>query len=260
MDVDLATDYQYQYPDTHYEIVTTPEAVDSFYKAKQEIYEPVEGETIFIIARHGEAEANVTRAYDGRTLNLSLTEKGVKQGVEAGVKLKEKVLHIDHVITTSMCRTDQTAEEMLKAFPESQPSHSVDTRFLERYVGKYEGHALTELEFANKQDKKISTLPELTFEAKMRFSPEEGEIESYASIWERVHNGIQENGSALQGRVVLVVTHSGTMRSIFWHLTQKLGFFVPYANFKPDNGAFMIISVKDGEISLLETQKITILN
>lgn len=27
------------------------------------------------------------------------------------------------------------------------------------------------------------------------------------------------------GQIVLAVTHSGTMRSIYWHLTQDLGFF-----------------------------------
>ena len=253
--------YNYQYPSREklYELVKTPGADAKFYQAKQDKYEPAEGETIFIIARHGENVSNVNKTYDGRTLNLPLTLKGVKQGENAGKGLKGKITHIDHVITTSMVRTDETAAEMLKAFPDSHPSHSVDTRFMERNAGKYEGGPLTELEFTNKKDKATSASTALSFEEKMQYSPEEGVIESYASIWTRAHEGIQENASELKGRVVLIVTHSGTMRSIYWHLTEKLGFFVPYANFKPDNGAYMIVSVKDGEISLLETQEINII-
>jgi len=40
------------------------------------------------------------------------------------------------------------------------------------------------------------------------------------------------------------------MRSMYWHLAKD---FVPYANFKPDNSSYMAVSVKDGEMNLLET-------
>lgn len=255
----LHMDVKYEYKEMPYEIVFNKEDVDAFYTSKRDIYEPEAGETIFIIARHGENESNVARTFDGRTLNLPLTAKGHAQGEKAGKKLSNKVTHIDHVITTPMCRTHQTAMKMLEAFPESQPEFTKDSRLLERHVGKYEGGPLEALEPTNKEDKRISAAPELSFEEKMRFSPEENEIETYASIWERAHESLQQNGSELKGKVVLAVTHSGTIRSIYWHLTQQLGFFVPYANFKPDNGAYMIVSVKDGEMTLLETDDINII-
>lgn len=251
----IAVEYQYQ--QAKYEIVQTKQEVNRFFASKP-TYDPVDGETIFIIARHGENESNIARTYDGRTLNLPLTRKGYEQGEAAGKKLSNKVTHIDHVITTSMCRTDQTAKEMLKAFPLSQPVVTVDNRFLERNVGKYEGGSLEALEPTNKEDKRVSSSPNLSFEDKMKFEPEDG-IESYASIWKRVHEGLQQSSLELRGKVVLVVTHSGTIRSIYWHLTQKLGFFVPYKNFKPDNGAYMIVSVKNGDMTLLETADIKII-
>lgn len=248
---------EYQYIQSSYEIVQTDEKVDQYITKKREMYEPMDGETIFIIVRHGENESNIAKTYDGRTLNLPLTEKGYAQGEAVGKKLSSKVSHIDHVITTSMCRTQQTAKEILKAFPLSQPRLVEDNRFLERYVGKYEGGSLEALEPTNREDKRISSSPDHSFEYKMKFKPEEG-IESYASIWKRAHEGLQQNSLNLKGKAVLVITHSGTIRSIYWHLTQKLGFFVPYENFKPDNGAFMIVSVKDSDISLLETDDIKI--
>ena len=142
------------YADIQHKIVYNKADVESFYKNKQEIYEPEDGETIIIIARHGENESNIARTYDGRTLNKPLTPKGHEQGENAG---------------------------------------------------------------------------------------------------------LQQRSSELKGKVVLVVTHSGTIRSIYWHLAHQLNFFVPYVHFKPKNGAYMIVSVKNGEMTLRETNDISII-
>lgn len=250
--------YTYNYQSKQCEIIFDKEAAESFYNKKQEVYECKDGETIFIIARHGENESNVAGTYDGRTLNLPLTEKGYVQGELAGKKLSKKFTHIDRVITTPMIRTHQTATKILEAFPLTQSIFTEDSGFLERYVDKYEGGPLKALEPTNKEDKKISASKELSFEEKMKFSPEEG-IESYASIWARAYKSLQQAHSESKGQIVLAVTHSGTIRSIYWHLTQELGFFIPYENFKPDNGAYMIVSIKNGEMTLLETDDINIM-
>lgn len=252
-------DFNYNYQPRQCEIVFNKETVDSFYNEKQKVYECKDDETIFIIVRHGENESNVAGTYDGRTLNLPLTEKGYAQGELAGKKLRNKFKHIDHVITTPMIRTHQTAMKILEVFPLlNQSKFTEDSGLLERYVGKYEGGSLKALEPANKKDKIISASKELSFEEKMKFSPEEG-IESFASIWARAYKSLQQAHSELKGQIVLAVTHSGTIRSIYWHLTQELGFFVPYGNFKPDNGAYMIVSIKNGEMTLLETDDINII-
>lgn len=259
-------DYTYEYKEIPYAIVFNKEDVDKFYKSRPEIYEPEEGETIFIIARHGENESNVLRKYDGRELNKPLTEKGFTQGQKAGKKLSNRVNHIDHVVFNRMQRTYQTAVEMLKAFPESQREWTEDEGFLERYVGRFEGRELIELEPTNKQDKEVSASG-IPFVDKMMFSPDENDetippdekIESYAAIWKRAHQSLQQTAAEQKGKIVLVVTHSGTIRSIYWHLTHELGFFVPYENFKPDNGAYMVVSAKEGKLTLLETDDINII-
>lgn len=250
-------DTQYQYPQKPYVYVCDKDAVESFYH-KQETYQSEEGETIFIIARHGENESNVAGTYDGRTLNLPLTPKGMAQGQSVGQKLSEKVSHIDHVIITPMIRTHQTAMKIMEAFPSNQPVFVEDDRFLERFVDKYEGRPLKDYEKINKTERKISSSTELSFEEKMKYVVEEG-IESFAAVWERVYASLQQNSAELKNKVVLIITHSGTMRSIFWHLTQELGFFVPYDNFKPDNGAYIIVSAKNGQYTLLDSDDIQII-
>lgn len=247
-----------------YKIIDTEEQVDSFFFNKRDVYEPVDGETIFVIARHGENESNVARTLDGRTLNLPLTFKGYQQGEKAGQKLSQKVTHIDHVIVNDMQRTRQTAEKMLEAFPESRPAYTNSANFLERFLGQYEGKTIKEYEPINLVEKALSKDASVSFEDKMRFTPNpdapiEYRIESYATIWNRVLSGLQKNSLQHQGKIVLIVSHSGTLRSIYWHLAKQLGFFVPYENFKPDNGAYMIISAKNGKFSLLETNDVKII-
>ena len=105
--ISLDVDFNYNYQARQYEIIFNKETAESFYNKKQSVYECKDCETIFIIARHGENESNVAGTYDGRTLNLPLTEKGYGQGELAGKKLSNKFTHIDHVITTPMIRTHQ---------------------------------------------------------------------------------------------------------------------------------------------------------
>lgn len=253
----IPCDTQYEYLQKPYVYVCDKDTVESFYH-KQDTYETKEGETIFIIARHGENESNVAGTYDGRTLNMPLTEKGLAQGISIGQRLSEKVAHIDHVITTPMIRTHQTAMKIMEAFADDQPVFIEDARFLERFVGKYEGRPLKEYETINKTERKISSSTDRSFEEKMKYVVEEG-IESFAAVWARVYASLQQNSTELKNKVVLIVTHSGTMRSIYWHLTQELGFFVPYDNFKPDNGAYMIVSAKNGQYTLLDSDDIQII-
>lgn len=244
--------------------VTTPSAVEACFREKQDFYAP-QNETYFVIMRHGENLSNVQKTLDGRTLNLPLTEKGFEQGRRLGGTLKHKISQFDLIITTSMQRTDQTAQAVLQAF-DSIPPKIVDDRYLERYVGKYEGMFQTAYEENSRKEKEASASSTLTFQEKMEFVPEEG-IESVSEVWKRASEALMQkslnlkDGSSLKlkGKVVGVVTHSGTIRAIYWYLTQKLGFFIPYANFKPDNGAYLILSRNKEELKLLETGDIRII-
>lgn len=254
----IHSDFKYLYEDKPYRTVDTQTDFEALFTCKQESYEPAADETLFIITRHGENQSNVNNTYDGRTLNLPITLKGREQAQKAGVKLSGKITHIDHVITNSMSRTHDTAKEILMAFPESQPEFTQDERFLERNSGKYEGGPLTALVPNNKEDKRISASRDHSFEEKMKFSPEPDEIETYASVWARNFECIQETSSKLKGKVVLVVTHSGDMRADLWHLLHAAGGFVSYGNSKPGNCASIIASVKNGVITMHETLGITI--
>jgi broad specificity phosphatase PhoE len=242
-------------------LTTCPLTIENAFRYKKpesEKYIPEASEVVFVFIRHGENLSNIQRTYDGRTLNLPLTDKGKVQGQNAGKALSARIDRIDHVITNAMCRTKETAEQALTAFSSSAPTHSETSGFMERWVGHFEGELLSEFESTQKKDKETSANPDLSFEAKMEFSPIPGEVEAYGEIWRRVCITVEKTAAELKGRVVLAVTHSGTMRSIYWHLTKELGIFVPYDNFKPNNGAFMIVSVKEGKMTLMETHDIEI--
>jgi len=115
-----------------------------------------------------------------RTLNSPLTPEGQTQGRRFGESFKDRVPQIDAVIVNSMQRTRQTAQEILKAFPENSPPFIEDNRFFERFVAHYEGKDLKVIEPSNKKDKEMSASG-ASFEEKMAFSPEEG-IESYGEV------------------------------------------------------------------------------
>lgn len=250
---------KYQYTETEPVIVQTPKAVDSFFKSKRDIYEPDADETILIFVRHGQNLSNVAQLFGGSTLDWPLTPLGKDQSLDAGVKISKKVKRIDHIITPTMGRTHETAREILKAFPNSNPEHVQDARLEERDVGIYEGLPLTEIKHLNVKDRKRSSSKTHSFENKMKYTPHKKEIESYAEVWERAHQCLQETCVKFKGKVVLTVLDSGTFRAIYWHLTQKLGFLVPYDNSKPENGSFGIITVKNSEMTLHETEGVRII-
>lgn len=255
----IDTKYEYHYPLTDAKTVFSQEIVDSHFIGKQDDYKPKEDETILIFVRHGQNESNVERKFGGRTIDTPLTLLGYEQSGKTGEKLKAKVSRIDHVITSTMCRTSQTARKILELFSSSvEPKFAADLRLEERNAGEYEGKSLDLYAEVNVHDKKTSASTTLTFKEKMEFSPGQG-VESYASVWNRAQECLYATCIELKGKVVLSVADSGVFRSIYWHLSQQLGFFTPYDNFKPDNGSYMIISVKTASITLLETDGVKII-
>ncbi len=240
-------------------IIKTNSELDAYLAPqKRAHYNPNTDETILIVVRHGQNESNAARLFGGRTLDGSLTALGIEQSQAAGKELKNRIAGIDRVVTAKMCRTTETAQQILSIFPSSQPEYEVasDDALEERWVGKYEGQDLDLYAEANRLDKEASENPEISFEDKMNYSPDRGNIETYREVFDRFSGHLQGTCKEMKGRVVLAVVDSGVFRSFLWHLGAKLGFYVTYAGSKPENGSFGIISVKDGEMSLLDLHKV----
>lgn len=235
-----------------------------FNSSRQECYLPSEEETLYIIVRHCESKANAKKIFGGRTIDSNLTKRGIKQAKKTGDYIKFKSPNIDYIITSPLKRTKETAHHILASFyneSELDQFHtSVNEEIMERYAGIYEGEPIEfYLPTAEKQ-KEFFSNPEFSFEEKMSYTPDE-EIESFGSVWERAKTIFNKQElDNLDGKVVLVVTHSGVMRSLFWHLAYKKGFFIPHRNFKPTNGSILFVLSNKNALELLETHNIKIIN
>lgn len=243
------------------EIVTTPEAAAKYMPKPQEgLYKPKSDRAIYIITRHGENIFNTGRQrYDGRTLNGRLTDKGHVQAKEAGQVLKGRVAVIDTVLINKMDRTRESAKEILESFNPETPMDDNNDALLERSIGTYEGCFLDDPDYdeQRKKDIAISNDHTLSFTQKMAKKAHE-QFESFGAVGERAANSLVEKSETLKGKVALVVTHSGTMRGLYWLLCANKGFYVPYNSFRPQNSAYMIVEAVDGKLNLLETNRIDI--
>lgn len=254
------------YPLDEPKLVTSEEEVHGFLQGIKVTYSPEPDECILLIVRHGQNHSNAARVFGGRTNDTPLTDLGVGQALDTGEKLREKVSRIDLVVTSPMRRTIQTASHIIDRFGnvDSTPIQTSESLH-ERDAGSYENKPLELYEKeVNNVEKLFSASTDHSFTEKMQYVPSTQTdemplktVESYASVWSRFSGNFSENHKKLQGKVALTVVDSGVFRTAYWHLCYKLGFFTPYDNFKPDNGAYMIVSInKNGEMSLCESYKV----
>ena len=72
----------------------------------------------FYFIRHGQSESNATPEYLQGSIDCSLTPKGFKQAQLLGKRFKEDGIEFDRVYSSSLVRTVQTTQTMLKAMGE----------------------------------------------------------------------------------------------------------------------------------------------
>lgn len=101
---------------------------------------------IFVI-RHGQTNENVKKILQGHK-DTDLNEVGVEQAIKLGQYLNQnREIRFDKVFSSDLKRCQQTLNEILKAFPESEkPEVSVDSGLRERCMGIIEGMYLKDAE------------------------------------------------------------------------------------------------------------------
>ena len=60
--------------------------------------------------RHGESEANLRHVFAGQKDNSLLTDKGIEQAKNEGLKIKDLNLNIDTIISSPLIRANETAK------------------------------------------------------------------------------------------------------------------------------------------------------
>ena len=162
-------------------------------------------------ARHGETVHNKNKCYYGSS-DVDITEKGSLQA-EKGAELLRSI-DFNKVYVSEMKRTLQTANILLK---DKQYDLIQDKRINEINFGVFEGKGYNELEELYPKEWKLWCSDWKSF------TPPQGE--SYIEFYTRIKS-FMDDILKLDEDNVLIVTHSGVIRSVYCYLLDgNLDFF-----------------------------------
>jgi alpha-ribazole phosphatase len=175
--------------------------------------------------RHGETECNKSKFYYGK-MDISITQEGIVQAKKVSQILKN--VNFNRVYVSEMKRTEQTAKAILD---NRKCSMTKDSRINERNFGVFEGKSYDEIK------KKFPEKWELWCEDWKNTVPQEGE--SYIQFYSKVKD-FMDDILKLKDDNILIVTHSGVIRSIYCYiLDNNLDFFWKFGS-------------KNGDITLVK--------
>ena len=69
--------------------------------------------SILVLVRHGESQFNLENRFTG-WLDVPLSDKGIVEAVEAGMRIKSENIHLDKVYTSPLQRSTNSLEYVLK--------------------------------------------------------------------------------------------------------------------------------------------------
>ena len=166
---------------------------------------------VLIVLRHGESLWNKLNKFTGLN-DVELSEGGRQEALHAGEILKDR--HFDHIFTSNLLRTIQTADIIARVQDNSAPILQIPD-FRERDYGDLTGKNKTELvsEFGSMQ---VTTWRRSYLEA-----PPNGE--NLEQVTRRVGKAYDDHVLPLveRGKDVLIVAHGNSLRALFVHLGIK---------------------------------------
>ncbi len=148
-----------------------------------------------VVVRHGETIRNIVGLVQGDTESM-LSEKGKEQARETKKKLENQIFDI--VFSSPLSRAYQTAE----IITEGKLSIIIDERLNERDYGDFEGHTREEFDYIDYWN--------------FDYNLKENHGESVQHLCMRIEDFLKEIKEKYQDKKVLVVTHSGVARAIYY--------------------------------------------
>lgn len=182
--------------------------------------------------RHGRTASNAEARLQGDS-DIPLDEVGRLQAERAGAYIRGR-WHIDTVVTTSLQRSQRTAE--LAGF--SPDSQVIDDRWREISFGEYEGHKVNEV------------VPDLgsRWLADINYTPKGGE--SLPSLHARVAQACTEITERAAKENILVVTHATPIKSaVIWATGGRPTMILKLWVYP---GSVSVLDTRDGNAVLLE--------
>jgi broad specificity phosphatase PhoE len=195
------------------------------------------------IVRHGETEWNAQGLLQGHT-DIPLNEKGHHQATLLGDLLSS--ISFAAVFSSDLSRARQTAEQIVR----TSPLPVVESPALrERSAGKLDGVNLTQLRELTRPffESPHAHIKDIYFN-----TPWHPELESSASVFERVTQFLYSHVPVYHTHTLLVVSHGGVMRTLLDHLS-----FLPGERWVVDNCGFLKVRIDSQGLHLLESQGIS---
>lgn len=160
------------------------------------------------LVRHGETDWNVARRIQGHS-DIPLNSNGEEQA--RSLKSTLSSIPFAAIFSSDLIRAKQTAE--IFAHPHSL-SVQESQALRERCFGSLEGLTVTEIDQLNRKALPIlETLPKHEY-LSYKWHPE---VETSAEIYQRVSSHLHSIIPSFLGSSILVVSHSGVVRSVLDH-------------------------------------------
>lgn len=147
------------------------------------------------VVRHGETVRNIVGLVQGDCESM-LSEKGKEQAKQTKERLKNQTFDI--VFSSPLSRAYQTAE----IITEGKIPIVVDERLNERDYGDFEGHTREEFDYVGYWN--------------FDYNLKENNGESVQHLCMRVDDFLREIKEVYKNKKVLIVTHSGVARAIYY--------------------------------------------
>ena len=191
-----------------------------------------------VMVRHGQSEWNLANKFTG-WVDVDLSEKGVKEAIEAGKKIKEAGIAFDHAHTSILKRAIKTLNYVLEYSDQMYVPVEKSWRLNERHYGGLQG--LNKAETAEKYGddqvhiwrRSYDTLPPLLSEeeqAKQLENPQFAHLpkdlipaaENLKITLERVLPYYFDHiaPELLKGETILVAAHGNSLRALAKHIEE----------------------------------------
>ncbi len=168
------------------------------------------------VVRHGETIENANNCLVGR-LNTSLTEKGINQAKQVSEYFKDK--NIDLIVSSPLDRCKKTAEIISQ--------NKIPIIYSDSLLGRDHG------EFTGKPRDSIDFDEYWNYNKNIQYK----KAESVRQLYDRVAKLIEELKMTYQDKNIIIVTHSGIMRVLYY-----------YFKGIPKDGILSEITIKNCEV------------
>lgn len=201
----------------------------------------MDGMTELILIRHGETDWNRELRFQGQ-VDVPLNATGHEQARRLAERLGAERLAVDHLVSSDLIRTRQTAQPVLGALlPALHIDNVVDASLREQSFGLVDGMRVDDIKLQHAG----------AWENWLRFDADGGMPggETTRQFHARVMDAVRRLAQEYAGKTLIVVTHGGVLDMV-WRTAKGVGLHGPRQSDIP-NAGFNRVRLDGDAIELL---------